>query len=188
MAKMDINQLNKRKRNQLANSYFEQKIKSDGENFLNFMNAIQVKKDAFKIFKDLAHGNIDIERHGKFFTNASFVNNLRAVAEDNYKINSLSANGLQIAMQMNNISDKDTVYVMNALAAKADAYMVLTNFFNMILIDIVNYGGANIPQYLYGIINELNPRKEAFNGNFIIVPRNEDYPYPGMERRNFYDR
>jgi len=54
-------------------SYFQQNVQRFGPNFLDQKNAEQMQKDAVKVFRDIAMGNIDIEKDGIFFMNQQFL-------------------------------------------------------------------------------------------------------------------
>ena len=73
-------QAEKRSDQRMKNSYFTQQYDAFGENFSNFKDASTVKKEAFRIFKSLADCAIDLDKHGKCFTDPIFVGVLRDVA------------------------------------------------------------------------------------------------------------
>lgn len=75
-------QAEKRNEKKMRNSYFTQQYEAFGENFINFKNAQEIRKDSFKIFKALADGAIDLEKHAKCFSDPIFVGVLRDVANE----------------------------------------------------------------------------------------------------------
>ena len=70
----------KRSEQRMRNSYFSQQFDAFGENFSNFKNAQDIKKESFRIFKSLADAAIDLDKHTKCFSDPIFVGVLRDVA------------------------------------------------------------------------------------------------------------
>lgn len=54
-------------------SYFQQNVQRFGPNFLDLKNAEQMQKDAVKVFRDIAMGNINLNNDGEFFLNQQFL-------------------------------------------------------------------------------------------------------------------
>ena len=73
-------QAEKRSEQRMRNSYFTQQYEAYGENFSNFKDAQVIKKESFRIFKSLADCAIDLNKHGKCFTDPIFVGVLKDVA------------------------------------------------------------------------------------------------------------
>ena len=73
-------QAEKRSEQRMRNSYFTQQYEAYGENFSNFKDAQLIKKESFRIFKSLADCAVDLNKHGKCFTDPIFVGVLKDVA------------------------------------------------------------------------------------------------------------
>lgn len=73
-------QAEKRNEKKMMNSYFTQQYDSFGENFSNFKNAQDIKRESNRIFRALADAAIDLDKHTKCFEDPIFVGVLRDVA------------------------------------------------------------------------------------------------------------
>lgn len=73
-------QAEKKSEQRMRNSYFTQQYDAYGENFSNFKNAQDIKKESFKIFKSLADCAIDLDKHTKCFQDPIFVGVLKDVS------------------------------------------------------------------------------------------------------------
>lgn len=60
------------KKHQKASKFFENYIQRYGENFLQCIiepaSIAKIKKDIPRLIKDIAYGNVDINKYGKYFT------------------------------------------------------------------------------------------------------------------------
>lgn len=73
-------QAEKRSEQRMRNSYFTQQYEVYGENFSNFKNAQDIKRESFRIFKSLADAAIDLDKHTKCFNDPIFVSVLKDVS------------------------------------------------------------------------------------------------------------
>ena len=89
-------QTEKRNEKKMRNSYFTQQYEAYGENFSNFLNAQDIKRDSFRIFKSLADGAIDLQLHGKCFEDPTFVGALRDAAYEKMVFHMATQRGLEI--------------------------------------------------------------------------------------------
>lgn len=74
------NKYQKQAEKRMSNSYFTRQYNVYGENFTNFKNARDIEFESNKIFRDLANGLIDLEKHGKAFEDPEFVGVLVNIA------------------------------------------------------------------------------------------------------------
>ena len=88
-------QAEKRNEKKMKSSYFTQQYEAFGENFINFKNAQEIKKDSYKIFKALADGAIDLEKHTKCFEDPVFVEALRMVSYEKMMYHYATQMGLE---------------------------------------------------------------------------------------------
>lgn len=64
-------------------SYFDMAVQKGGQDFLDTKSPDEIAKDAKRrIFKDMAYGNIDYEKYGRYFMEPQFVGQLISVAEE----------------------------------------------------------------------------------------------------------
>lgn len=88
-------QAEKRNEQKMRNSYFTQQYESFGENFSNFKNAQDIKRESFRIFKSLADGAIDLDKHTKCFEDPIFVSVLRDVSYEKMMYHYTTQMGLE---------------------------------------------------------------------------------------------
>ena len=64
-------------------NYFEMNIQKKGEDFLDAKSIDEIQRDAKKrIFQDMAFGNIDYEKYGRYFMEPRFLEQLIVTAFD----------------------------------------------------------------------------------------------------------
>ena len=123
----------KRREQKMRNSYFVQQYEAYGENFSNFKDAQIIKKEAFKIFRSLADAAIDLNKHGKCFTDPIFVGVLKDVAFENLKTHYMTQLGLEQIIMMNYPNADAVVYENCGIHRRsAEAYSLLYNAFSNI--------------------------------------------------------
>lgn len=157
-------------------NYFENNIRAFGENFLERKTPLDIQKDAKKIFMDLEHGNIVVNRDAIYFTNVNFLINLIQVATDNYWYHAYTSAGLKQSIQSNLKGEMDPIYVK--IIEKHDyatnAYAVVINYLN----NMLNNKGVIIN--LNNMLMDLRSFRGAFSDMFIV----RDDINRRMERRN----
>ena len=97
-------QAEKRNEKKMKDSYFTQQYNAFGENFSNFKNAQEIKRESFKIFKSLADGAIDLDKHIKCFYDPVFVGVLRDVSYEKMMYHYTTQMGLEQIIN-NNINN-----------------------------------------------------------------------------------
>lgn len=106
-------------------SYFDMAIQKDGEDFLDSKSANEIVKDAKKrIFKDMAYGNINYEKYGRYFTEARFLDQLLAVAEDEMYNHQTMWQALTM-LDQNNPGNIRTITLCNKENRLATAYGII---------------------------------------------------------------
>lgn len=132
-------------------SYFQRNIQSQGENFLDQMNADRMQKDAIRVFRDLAMGNIKIETEGQFFFNVQFLESCITAAYSKLILHTTHYNGVALLVT-NGIEDATTQSVLAYDKLCSEAYSIIhTN-----LIALQNTGDLN---YLTVMVNNLQRYK-----------------------------
>lgn len=157
MAKKQGNRRNMR-------NYFQTNIEQNGEDFLSRKTPLDIQKDAKKIFLDIAHGSINIERDAIYFTNVSFLMNLLSVAQDNLNYHSFTANGMKQIINQAGVKQIDQwfIKVLDRHEYCARAYNIVCKY----ITNILNNQGATI--CLTQMVQELQQYRGAFQEMFIV--------------------
>ena len=74
-------------------SYFQQNVQRFGTNFLETKNAEQMQRDAVKVFRDIAMGNINMETDGAYFLHPQFLASCIKEAQSMLNIHIVHCNG-----------------------------------------------------------------------------------------------
>lgn len=131
-------QAEKRSEQRMKNSYFTQQYDAYGENFSNFKNPQDIRRESFKIFRALADAAIDLEKHTKCFQDPEFVNTLRDVAYEKMVTHYSTQLGLERIINervWNNQFVEDFMYQnYTAHQRSAEAYTLLYQAFSNIQI------------------------------------------------------
>lgn len=106
-------------------SYFDQKIKQKGENFMATMNPYDISRDSRMIFKDIAYGNIDYSQHVGYFTDLNFVYALETTAYENYLYHIHTYKGLCI--EYNNITSNPALFASKT-ESEMNKFQTIINF------------------------------------------------------------
>lgn len=129
-------QAEKRNEKKMRNSYFTQQYEAFGENFSNFYTAQDIKRDSFKIFKALADGAIDLDKHIKCFDDPTFVGVLRNVAYEKMVYHYSTQMGLESyinSCMMNNTHIEGFIYdTYSQHQRSAECYSLLFQAFSNI--------------------------------------------------------
>lgn len=128
----------KRNLKRMQNGYFEKQYNAYGENFTNFKTSRDIEFESNKIFRDLANGLIDYEKHGKAFEDNEFVEVLRNVAYKKMLYHDATCTGLNTYItycQYNGIQLDNYIYtVCGEHMQSLEAYRLLFQAFSNILI------------------------------------------------------
>lgn len=131
-------QAEKRSEQRMRNSYFAQQYEAYGENFSNFKNAQDIKKESFRIFKSLADAAIDLDKHTKCFSDPIFVGVLRDVSYEKMVYHYTTQMGLEQHINsrlMNNLFVEGFIYENYSQHQRsAEAYTLLYQAFSNIQI------------------------------------------------------
>lgn len=120
-------------------NYFQQNIQRLGENFLNTKNANELEVDSIRIFRDIARGNIDVERDGKYFLNTQFLECCITGASLKLNMHTINHNGVTLLVANGN-NDPMTLAVLNNNKRCMEAYTIIyTNLNNIKITQDPNY-------------------------------------------------
>lgn len=144
-------QAEKRNEQKMRDSYFTQQYDSFGENFSNFKNAQDIRRDSYRIFKALADGAIDIEKHTKCFEDPTFVGVLQIVSYEKMVYHYATQLGLEMYINSrvsNNLPVEPFIYENYGQHQRsAECYTLLYQTFSNIQIthDYVTYLSRLMP-------------------------------------------
>jgi hypothetical protein len=129
-------QAEKRSEQRMRNSWFTQQYDAYGENFSNFKNAQDVKKESFRIFKSLADCAVDLDKHTKCFQDPIFLGVLKDVSYEKMVTHYTTQLGLEQMINfrlMNNQFVEGFLYEnYSAHKRSAEAYTLLYQAFSNI--------------------------------------------------------
>lgn len=162
-------------------SFIQTQRQKLGDGWLNRVNALFIRKNALKVFKDLAYGSSDIDLDYKEFMNANFVYNLCDAASDNARYNYACYIGLYNSGMAQN--DPNLFKIMNEHRELYLLYNSLVSHLNNILQDIATTQGVYVKQYLQMLVADIRWKRNAFCGYFITIQKTTDTQYLRNERR-----
>ena len=148
-------------------SFFTVQTQKYGSGWINYANTEVIRKNALKIFKDLAYMAIDIEKDYAYFQIYDFVQTLLFAANDNAKYNWYS----YIGLANNPMINQDT-QMQKVSAEHYEHFVVYSRIIahlNNILTDISMTDGQNVKYLLLQLMSELRWKKNVFNGYFINI-------------------
>ena len=135
--------------NKKPSNYFTQNIKQNGENFLQQKNPLQLKQDALRIFRDLARGKIDPEKEGQMFLEPTLLDSSILMAEEKYRNEQISRDGVYCLIVTNNNMVDDSVF------ARLDEHAKAVEGYKCILEGLYNLKNTQDINYLYATVNVL---------------------------------
>jgi hypothetical protein len=142
---MAYQQNNKRQQN----NYFTNSIKQGGENFLDFKNSNDMKRDAIRMFRDLARGKINIAAHGHYLLNNQFLESCIAACQDKLEYHGISYKGISYMVSGTGEQSAPVMAVLDFHRRASEAYTIIMNG----LLAIKATGDAN---HLVTIVSNLN--------------------------------
>ena len=155
MAKPNNNKKGNNNKNQ--NNYFTQNIREKGEDFIHYKSPRDLQNDALKIFRELARGQIDISKHGKYFLDPQFLASCVQAAQSKYQYHAISQTGVDMyitqIMSKGSMPDDITIGVKEDHKRKAEAYGLI-------------YQSLCSISYTYDI-----------NSLFVLVSKLQNYKY-----------
>lgn len=166
-------------------SFFMQMRQKNGESWLNFASTDFIRKNALRIFRDLAYGAINTDYEYQYFMNYDFTYNLAQAAYDNAKYCYVSYIGLYNNPMV--VADPEMQKIMQEHYDRYMLFNTIVLHLNNLLNDLSFNNGALVRYYLQQMVAEIRWKKNAFNGYFITVPKEQDRNYVKRERRQRND-
>lgn len=161
-------------------SFFMQQRQKNGANWMNFVSTEFIRKNANRIFKDLATGAANVDYEYVNFLNNDFTYNLALAASENAKYNYISYMGIcNTPVPV----DKDMIRVANDQFQKFQVYNIIVDFMNCILKDNTYNNGTLCRYYLQELVAAIRYRRNVFNGNYVTIVDDNDRKNLKIERR-----
>ena len=155
-------------------SFFDQQVQKLGENWLCLTNTDTIRKNALKVLKDLAFGNIDPYEDAKYFGSADFTYNIKVACDDNSMYNYWTYVGLNQYLQMYGPQDPNIEKIMCQHYDMHVAYTQASAALNNILTTINTMGDQYVPAAIMQANTMLSPYKYSFSGYFVTIQRHDD--------------
>ena len=134
-------------------SFLKQQEQRLGPGFLNKLNSEDIRKNALRIFKDLAEGAMDPNENEQYFNQTDFVYNLLMAAQDNYNYRLYVYQGL---ISNPNIQfDQEMQRVASEVLDQSNTYMAIGVHLNNILNNITMFNGVYTRFYLQQLISDI---------------------------------
>ena len=83
------------------NSYIDNMVKNYGDNWIVTTTPDNIQRSAKRIFKDMVKGTIDYQKHGKYFLDGKFLDNLIIACNNELEINTVYYNAMSFYIQYN---------------------------------------------------------------------------------------
>lgn len=123
-------------------NYFENNIQKFGEDFLDFKKAEEIQRDCKIIFKDMVFGNIDYEKHGMYFMEPRFLEQLIIQSEIEAKNHDLKYRALH-EFSLNH----DDVYATQLSSIESNMAWIMGTIYKQLL--LVKYNNYDISFLTY---------------------------------------
>lgn len=159
----------------LQPSFFQQQAQKYGPDWMSRINTETVRKNALKIFKDLAMGGINVDHEYEFFNNYDFTYALFQASVDNAKYNYYSYYGLSLSPEL--AVDTEMQKVCSEHYELYTLYNSISIHLNNVLQNLTYYNGAYTRMYLLQLVAEIRWKSKCFNGYFITLPKQDDKSY-----------
>lgn len=115
--------------NKQQNNYFTQGIRERGENFIQYKSPRDLQNDALKVFREIARGQVDLQKYGEYFLVPQFLESCLQAAWNKFSFHSISASGVDmlISNYMNQgiMPDDHVIGVKEQHKRTAEAYSII---------------------------------------------------------------
>ena len=76
------------------NGYIDNMVKQYGEDWVSLMKPEDIQRSTKRLVRDMVKGNVDYEKHGKYFFDPKFLENVLISVTNELEISSLHYNAL----------------------------------------------------------------------------------------------
>ena len=142
-------------------SFFMQQRQKNGDGWLNFVSTEFIRKNAMRIFKDLATGAANTEYEYQYFLNKDFVYNLNVAAYDNASYSYACYIGLKTYLENNNQPDQNMARIMQEHLDRYNLYNSIVMYLNSIYQDVTYQNGTLVKYYLQQMVADIRWKKNA---------------------------
>lgn len=172
---------NPNKQKPMQPSFFMQQRQKNGNNWLNLVSTDFIRKNALRVFSDLAYGSINPDTEYFNFLNYDFSYNLMLAAHDNARYCYTVYMGLYNNPMV--MEDADMGRIMQEHYDRYILYNSIVAHLNNLLNDISFNNGGLVRFHLQNMVSDIRWKKSAFKGYFITLPKEQDQKYVKKERR-----
>jgi hypothetical protein len=146
-------------------NYFDTNIQRDGIDFLDLKRVQEIQKDSKRIFKDMAYGNINYEKHGIYFTDPRFLEQLIIASSIEMEKHLIKYNALSdyYIKYKDYMSDSTFNQTHNLIIIENNLYNIMSILNKQLL--LVKSSNYNIAQ-LTCIPALLKPYKNVLKDNY----------------------
>ena len=107
-------------------NYFQQNVQKFGENFISRKNPAELELDAIRIFRDIARGNIDVQKDGPYFLDTQFLESCLTAANLKLNLHTTNYNGVLMLVN-NNLGSSMTMSILEYNKRCMEAYTIIYN-------------------------------------------------------------
>lgn len=148
---MAQNNRNNNRNNKKRGNWFDQQIQRyETPDFIKQIRPEQLVKDAIRVFRDIARGNIDVEKYGEYFLDPYFIDTCLTAANSKHVLHEISKIGIESLItspQSANYPDAPTVHNYHMRAS--EGYKIIVNA----LVSIKMSGDI---KYIYAMAAQLS--------------------------------
>lgn len=177
-------QMAKKTTNHTKQNYFTFQFQNLGEGWTGKISTLDVRKNAQRLFKDIACGNINLDKDIQFFNEPSFTHNLLLAASDNAYYNYTLWYSLSVLQYKDAVQDK----ICEEHRIRYDAYTLLANHLNTILTGITINGGLQTRDFVSSMMVALHKYRYVFNGYYITIGHPDDGKLRVERKRKYNDK
>ena len=137
--------------------FFDNMVRDFGEDFMSKVRPNDIMKKSHFLFKDIAHGNLNVEKHGRYFLDGNFTTILKNASWQKRFYYMTHCNGLEL-IKLNlpaNAADPLFQDIERADRESLQAYSIIDDGLNAIMatgdISILTIMMNNIKPFRYAV-------------------------------------
>lgn len=130
-------------------NYFESNIQKFGQDFLDFKRTEEIQRDCKFIFRDMVFGNINYEKHGMYFMEPRFLEQLIIQSEIESRKHAIKFS----ALSEYNLNHGDNLSVQLA-CIEQDMYMITSTIYNQLRLVKANNYDISYLTYLPALLKD----------------------------------
>lgn len=130
-------------------NYFEFNIKRGGVDFLKRKNAQFLQYDAFRIFRDIAKGDLDVREYEEYLSDHQLLETLVLVANQKHQFHYVSYMGIQALSNDLNFCNNPMIPITS------EFHMKTAEVYNIIYLAFLTYRDTGQIDYLLPMAGQL---------------------------------